>query len=345
MIKLNSNESPFGPSPKAIAAMQAAVAQGNRYPDDNATELRDRLAAVHQVEPEQVLVTAGLTDFIAILCRSLLKPGLNAVTSERSFIAYSISTKATGAQLVETPMINDAFDLQAVAAAVDDNTRIIFLANPNNSTGTVFDVAALDRFLDEVPEQVTVVVDEAYYDYANYFADLRGLRYSHSVDYVRDTRNVLVLRTFSKAHGLAGLRVAYALGNPELLKKFARLRSTYSISLAGQAGALAALDDPDHVQRALQNNAKQAEWLSTRLAELGYPTPQTWANFLYCELGEEARAFAKRMQSAGVLIRALAAWGAPKAIRVTIGTKPENEAFLAAFQKIAAQHGVRFTPK
>jgi len=185
VIKLNSNESPFGPSPKAIAAMQAAVAQGNRYPDDNATELRDRLAAVHQVQPDHVLITAGLTDFIAILCRALLERGLNAVTSQRSFIAYSVSTKAAGAELIEAPMQNDAFDLEAITSAINDNTRIVFLANPNNPTGTLFEANALDRFLTQVPDGVTVVVDEAYYNYANYFAEQRRVCYSHSIDYLQ----------------------------------------------------------------------------------------------------------------------------------------------------------------
>jgi histidinol-phosphate aminotransferase len=333
VIKLNLNESPFGPSPKAIAAMQAAIAQGNRYPDDNATELRDRLAALHEVQPANLLITAGLTDFIGILCRALLKPGLNAVTSQRSFIVYSLETRESGAQLVEVPMQNNAFDLDAIASAINDNTRVVFLANPNNPTGTLFDAATLDRFLAQIPSQITIVVDEAYYDYANYFAEQRGICYSHSIDYVRDHRNVLVLRTFSKAHGLAGLRVAYAFGNPDLLKDLARIRSTYSVSTAAQAGALAALDDSHHVQRALENNATQAEWLSTRLADLGYPVPQTWTNFLYCELDQDARAFAKRMQSEGVLIRALGPWGAPSAIRITVGTKEENEGFLRAFSK------------
>lgn len=339
MIKLDSNESPFGPSPRAIAAMQAAVEQGNRYPDDNATELRDRLAALHRVHPEQVLVTAGLTDFLGLLCRAMLKPGLNAVTSQRSFIVYSIATKTSGAQLIEVPMHNDALDLEKIAAAIDGSTRIVFLANPNNPTGTMFDVSALDRFLDRVPEQVTVVIDEAYYDYANYFAERRGIRYSHSEDYVRENRNVLVLRTFSKAHGLAGLRVAYALGRPEMLRSLRRMRATFSISGAAQAGALAALEDQAHVRQALDNNAAGAGRLKTELAQIGYPVPETWANFIYCELGVDARMFAKSMEAQAILVRALAAWGAPAAIRVTIGSESEIEMFLTAFRKIADQSG------
>jgi len=334
VIKLNSNESPFGPSPKAIAAMQAAVQDGNRYPDNDSSELRARLAEVHGLSPDQVLITAGLTDFLGILCRSLLKPGLNAVTSQRSFIVYAIATKQSGAHLIETPMRHDGFDLDVLANAIDHATGIVFLANPNNPTGTAFDAPALDRFLSVVPENVTVVIDEAYYDYANYFAHARGFQYSQSIDYVRGSRNVLVLRTFSKAHGLAGLRVAYALGRPEMLKALARLRSTFSVSSAAQAGALAAMEDADHLTRALENNAAGVEEITRELASLGYVIPQAWGNFVYCELGEDARAFAKRLESEGVLTRPLGPWGAPTAIRISIGMPRENQDFLAAFRRI-----------
>src|SRR5438270_3374702 len=155
MIKLDSNESPFGPSPRAIVAMQAALTNGNRYPDNDASELRNRLAELHGLSPNQILIAAGLTDFLGFLCRTFLKPSLNAVTSQRSFIVYSIVIKAAGAQLIETPMLNHGFDLDAVAGAINNDTRLVFLANPNNPTGTAFDAAALDSFLEKVPENVT----------------------------------------------------------------------------------------------------------------------------------------------------------------------------------------------
>ena len=334
MIKLDSNESPFGPSPKATAAMQAAVERGNRYPDNDASVLRTRLAALHRLEADQVLITAGLTDFLGILCRALLKPGLIAITSQRSFIVYSLATKGAGARLVEVPMQNDAFDLPMVAKAITPETKIVFLANPNNPTGTAFDSTVLDKFLSNVPDSVIVVVDEAYYDYAAHFAKLRHFNYSHSTDYVRERRNVLVLRTFSKAHGLAGLRVAYAIGQPELLKSLARARSTFSVSEAAQCGALAAMDDEDHLVRALENNHDGVDQMTAGLMKMGCRIPQPWGNFVYCELGEDARAFAKQIEKEGVQVRPLGPWGAPTAIRVTIGTAQENERFLAAFQKV-----------
>jgi len=333
-IKMASNENPWGPSPKAVAAMRAVLEDSNIYPDNDSTDLRDALAKRHGVQADQVVLTAGSTSLLGIVARTLLSPGLNAVTSERSFIVYPIATQAAGGQLIQVPMRRDSFDLEAIAAAVDGNTRLIYVSNPNNPTGTVVAGPDLDRFLDRLPEHVIVVLDEAYYDFAQHFATQRGLDYSHSVQYVNQGRKVVVLRTFSKAHGLAGLRVGYGIGPAELISYFARMRTTFSVSVPAQAAALAALEDQAHVHRALVNNAGQAERLSESLRELGYEVAPTWANFLYCELGEDAAAVAQRLQAEGVIIRPLGPWGAPTSIRVTIGTPEQNGIFLSAFKRV-----------
>lgn len=340
-IKLASNESPFGPSPRAVEAMQATLQVCNLYPDNDCGELRTRLAGRHQVDQEQIVITAGLTQFLGIICRTLLGPGLNAVTSERSFIVYPIATKAAGGRLIEVPMRNDGFDLDAIAAAINPQTRIVFLANPNNPTGTLLSADEVDRFLDKVPEHVIVVLDEAYCDFAQHFAKLRGVEYSHSLDYVRLGHNVVVLRTFSKAHGLAGVRVGYGMGPAELMAHFAHMRTTFSVSGMAQAAALAAFEDEAHIERAVQNNAEQSGRLVKAISELGYPVVPTWGNFLYCELREDAAAFAWRMQNEGVIIRPLGPWGAPTAIRVTIGTPEQNEFFLKAFGRVTEKSPVR----
>jgi histidinol-phosphate aminotransferase len=340
-IKMASNENPWGPSPKAVAAMQAVLSDCNFYPDNDAGDLRDALAKRHGVQPDQIVLTAGSTSLLGIVARTLLSPGLNAVTSERSFIVYPIATQAAGGQLIQVPMRRDGFDLEAVAAAIDGNTRIIYLSNPNNPTGTLVAAPDLDRFLDKVPEHVIVVLDEAYYDFAQYFATQRGVEYSHSLKYVRQGRKVVVLRTFSKTHGLAGVRVGYGIGPAELMSYFARMRTTFSVSAPAQAAALAALEDEAHVHKALVNNAEQAEHLTEGLRELGYEVVPTWANFLYCELGENAAAAAQRLQTEGVIIRPLGPWGAPTAIRVTIGTPEQNEIFLKAFKKVMERSMVK----
>src|ERR1035437_8064254 len=247
LIKLDSNENPFGPSPRAIEAMEAALAAANSYPDDDCAELRRKLAACHDVPAEQVLVTAGSTALLGLLCQTMLAPGLNAVTSERSFIVYSMAVHATGAQLIEAAMREDGFDLTAILAAINEDTRLVFLANPNNPTGTMLEAEAVDKFIAEVPGHVVVVLDEAYYEFAAHFAARRKVEYSRSLHFLRRGASVIVLRTFSKAHGLAGLRVGYGFGAAELLAYCARLRNTFSVSSLAQAASLAALDDHNHI--------------------------------------------------------------------------------------------------
>jgi histidinol-phosphate aminotransferase len=340
-IKMASNENPFGPSPMAVKAMQSVLAESNFYPDNNASELRQKLAEHHKVQPEQVVPTAGSTALLGIIARTLLSPGLNAITSERSFIVYPIATQAAGGELIRVPMRDDGFDLNAIAAAVDQHTRIIYIANPNNPTGTLIPAKELDHFLDTVPAHVIVILDEAYHDFAQHFAAIRKVDYSHALDYVNQGRKIVVLRTFSKAHGLAGVRVGYGIGPSELMSYFARMRTTFSISAVAQAAALAALDDEAHIQKTLKNNSEQAELLTARIADLGYQPLPTWANFVYWELRDDAAAVAKRLQAEGVIVRPLAPWDAPTAIRVTIGTPEQNDIFLKAFKKVQERATVR----
>jgi histidinol-phosphate aminotransferase len=340
-IKMASNENPFGPSPKAIAAMQAVLGESNFYPDDDASDLRQRLANLHSVQPEQIVPTAGSTALLGIIARTLLSPGLNAITSERSFIVYPIATRAAGGTLIEVPTLVDGFDLDAVASAINSDTRIIYLANPNNPTGTLVPAKDVDRFVEKVPDHVVVILDEAYCDFAQYFAAERGVDYSHGLDYVRQGRKVVVLRTFSKAHGLAGVRAGYGVGPAELMSYFARMRTTFSVSTVAQAGALAALDDEGHTQLALRNNAEQSHVLTEGISEFGYRVVPTWANFLYCEIGDDAAAMAKRLQENGVIIRPLVPWGAPTAIRITIGTPEQNQFFLQTFKRVMERVAVR----
>jgi histidinol-phosphate aminotransferase len=334
LIKLDSNENPFGPSARVVDAMHDALAAANFYPDDDCSALRVTLAAHHAVALEQVLVTAGSTALLSLLCQTLLAPGLNAVTSERSFIVYSMAVQAAGARLVEAPMRDDSYDLDAILAAVNAETRIIFLANPNNPTGTMLAADVVEHFLARLPGHVVVVLDEAYYEFALYFAELRRVKYSKSLDYVRQGASVVVLRTFSKAHGLAGLRVGYGLGPAELLGYCARMRNTFSVASVAQAAAMAAIDDEAHIRRVVENNAMQSRVVVEGLAALGYRVAPTSANFLYCELGEDAAAVANRLQDEGVAVRPLGPWGAANCIRVTIGTAEQNAAFLEAVRRV-----------
>jgi histidinol-phosphate aminotransferase len=336
-IKLASNENPFGPSPLAMEAISAAAPEVNYYPDNGVTELTARLAELHGVRLEQVLVTAGSTGFLDILARTLLGPGLNAVTSKLSFISYPIVTRATGARLIEVPTLNDGYDLERILESVDVHTRVVYIANPNNPTGTLLDAQAVDRFLERLPSHVIMVLDEAYCDYASYFAAEGGIEYSHTLAYVRQERPVVVLRTFSKAHGLAGLRVGYGMGPAELMGYFGRMKPAFMVSSLGEAAALAALADKEHIRHAIEMNAVGAKLLTQALSEMGIQVTPTWTNFLFCRAGEEAHSLCQKLQGHGVIVRPMTGgWGAPDAFRVTVGTPEQNEQFLDALKRARA---------
>ncbi len=314
-IALNLNENPFGPSPLALKAIEAALSDIHRYPEIQACDLHKEIADFHGVEVKQVLVTAGATELLCMIARVLLAPGL--------------ATRDNG------------YDLDAIAHAIDANTRIVFIANPNNPTGTLVSAEEVSGFIEKIPDHVLVILDEAYGDFAEYFAEKRGITYSRSLDYVRQDRNVILLKTFSKTHGLAGLRIGYGVGPARLISLFAPLRTIFSVSSVAQAAAVAALRDQEHVRRAGENNAVQAEVLSEGIERLRVHVPPTWANFLYCELGQNAAGFAERLQAAGIIVQPLEQWGAPTAIRVSIGKPEENRRFLNALHDLRS--GARTT--
>ena len=335
-LRLNANESPYGPSPKAVVAVRAAIERANWYPDDHSLDLRQKLAAIHGVQLEQILVANGTTSLLGVIARTVLAPGLKAITSACSFISYPMVTCAAGATLVETTLKDGGYDLDGILAAIDSSTRLVLIANPNNPTGSLLDATQVDRFLENVASHVIVILDEAYFDYAQFFAAQRGVEYSRSLDYVRAGRNVVVLQTFSKAHGLAGLRVGYGIGPAELMGYFSCVQDTFAVSSVAQAAAIAAMDDVAHTRFAVEANAKQAEILAAQIRQLGYLVPSTWANFLCFDVGQDAREFARTVRREGVLIRPLGAWGAPQSIRVTIGTDEQNQKFLRALAKVSS---------
>jgi len=336
LIKLDSNENPFGPSPLALNAIRKAASRAHEYPDDNCSELREKLAHLHCVKLEHVSVTAGSTGMLSLLCQTLLAPGLNAVTSACSFIVYAMLVRASGARLIETPLREDGFDLDAILQAINPETRLVFLANPNNPTGTILEAREVEKFLAGVPDHVVVVIDEAYYEFAEHFAARRKVEYSRSLQYVRQGAPVVVLRTFSKVHGLAGLRIGYGLGPAELLGYCARMANTYSVPSVAQGAALAAVDDQSHIEKTVLNNAEQAEVLAGGLAKLGYRVVPTAANFVYFDVGGDASILARRLRAEGVSVRALNGWGAPQCIRASIGTPEHNQMFLDAVRRVSS---------
>jgi histidinol-phosphate aminotransferase len=333
-VALNLNENPFGPSPLAMQALHTALAEVHRYPEIQADDLHNEIASFHGVGREQVLVTAGATELLCMIARALLGPGLKAITSAKSFIVYKLATQVTEGRLIEVPTRNNGYDLVGMLKAIDASTRIVFIANPNNPTGTLLTADEVDGFVDRLPEHVLLVLDEAYGDFAEAFAQQRGVTYTRAMNYIEAGKNIILLKTFSKAHGLAGLRVGYGIGPERLISLFAPMRVVFSVSSAAQSAASAALRDAEHIRRAVENNTGQSEVLSAALQELGFPAPQSWANFLYCEMGEDVAQFAERLREHGVIVQPLGMWGAPSAIRVSIGTPAQNARLVEVLRNV-----------
>jgi histidinol-phosphate aminotransferase len=332
-VKLASNENPLGPSPLAVAAAQKALAEANRYPDGGGRYLREKIAGRLGVAMENVLLGAGSTELIDLIARILLDHGDEGITSAGSFPLYYISIRAAGAGLVEVPQREYVFDLEAIARSITPRTKLIYIANPNNPTGTMFTADAFDAFLGRVPGSIAVVLDEAYYDY------VERPDYSRSIERVKEGRNLLVLRTFSKVYGLAGLRIGYAIGAVELLGEMNKVRSPFNTSGVAQAAALAALDDVEHVRRSIASNRAGLQQLSEGLKAMGVRYVPSAGNFLLVDLGAEAGPVAEEMLKLGVICRPMRWMGFPTAMRVTVGTAQENERFLSALAQVRAAAG------
>jgi histidinol-phosphate aminotransferase len=334
-IKLASNENPLGASPLAIAAAQKALAASNRYPDGSGFYLREALAKKHGIPVESIILGGGSTELIDLSARIALVPGDCGVTSYGSFPLYYIAIRATGASFLDVPMHDYQFDLEAIARDLPEETKLIFLANPNNPTGTMFSADNLDTFLSRVPEHILVVLDEAYYDYVD------DPNYSRSIDIVRGGRNLIVLRTFSKVYGLAGLRIGYGIGPAALLAEMNKIRGPFNTSGVAQAAALAALDDTDHVRRSVESNRAGLAQLASGLHSLKIKFVPSVANFLLVIFGTDTEPLVEELLKHGVIVRPMRWMGFPTALRVTVGTHEENEKFLRALAEVRASLPLR----
>ncbi|MBA1274678.1 histidinol-phosphate transaminase [Stutzerimonas azotifigens] len=331
IVKLASNENPLGPSPKALMAIQAALPELARYPDGNGFELKRRLAERYGVELSQVTLGNGSNDILELVARAYLAPGLNAVFSAHAFAVYPIATQAVGAQSKIVPAKDWGHDLDAMLAAIDEHTRVVFIANPNNPTGTWFDAVALERFLGKVPERVLVVLDEAYIEYAT------GGELPDGVRYLAGHSNLLVSRTFSKAYGLAALRVGYALCSATIADVLNRVRQPFNVNSLAQAAACAALDDLDYLERSRALNDAGMAQLEAGFAELGLGWIPSKGNFIAVDCARDAGPINQALLRAGVIVRPVAGYGMPTYLRVTIGTEAENRRFLQALREALAQ--------
>jgi histidinol-phosphate aminotransferase len=322
IVKLASNEGSFGPFPSALAAMAEAAPELNRYPE-RGWELQQRLAARHGLAVDRIAPGNGADAVIANLALAYLRPGDEALMGWPSFISYHLSAVKMGATPVHVPLRDGAYDLDALAARVGDATRIVYICSPNNPTGGIVSGAELGRFLDAVPERVLVVIDAAYHEYVTDPAHVDAVA-EHA-----DRPNVVVLRTFSKMFGLAGLRIGYGVAQPAVVAELGKVRGPFDVSELANVAAVASLDDSSEPQRRRSANELERERLREQLESRGLRIEPAAANFLCVEVGDGAD-LAARLERSGVIVRPLAAFGAPSCVRVTVGLPEHNDAFLAA---------------
>jgi histidinol-phosphate aminotransferase len=325
IIKVASNENPFGPSPLAIAAMQKAIPTVNLYPDGNAFYLKQKLAAKLGVETANLILGNGSNEIIEFVAHALLAPGTEVVVSEYCFAIYPIVARMSGADIITVPAKNYGHDLSAMLKAITPRTRIIFVANPNNPTGTLASREEVIQLVNEVPDNVLLVMDEAYIEFLNDAVDLiplirLGVR-----------KNLILMRTFSKIYGLAGLRIGYGIANPELVAALEKVRQPFNANLLAQAAALAALDDDEHVHKTRQNNFRGLDFFGRAFRELKLEYVPSCANFILVRVGEGQRVF-EAMQKLCVITRPMGGYHLPEWIRISVGTQAENERSLAALK-------------
>ena len=326
-VKLASNENPLGPSPKALAAIRAKLDELHLYPDGDCFYLKTGLAQKLGVSPEQLIFGNGSNEIIELAARTFMRAGDEAVMAEQAFVVYQLIVQAVGGKTKQVPLREYTHDLSAIAAAISPHTRIVFLANPNNPTGTIFRRDEWENFLAKVSPEVLLIVDEAYFEYV----DDDG--YPDSLKYHQPDRAMLTLRTFSKLYGLAGLRVGYGVAPKELIAMMQRVRQPFNVNAPAQWAALAALDDSDHVQRSLDANRQGLEYLEGQFKKLGLPFVPSHGNFILVRVGKGQEVF-KQLLSQGVIVRPMGGYKFPEHVRVTVGTMDENRRFIEALQKV-----------
>ena len=332
ILKLASNENSLGPSPRAIRAIRQAATRMHYYPDGDAFYLRHKLARTLSVDPGQILVGNGSNEIIDFLARVFLCPGTNIVMADRAFVVYKLIALAACAEAIMAPMRDYTHDLDAMLRAITPKTKLVFISNPNNPTGTMVSNAALARFMDRAPGHVVVVLDEAYIEL------IPPQKQPPVLDYVRQGRNVVVLRTFSKTYGLAGLRIGYAVAPADCIKLMHRVRQPFNVNAMALAAAEAALDDGAFVARTRRMVAAGLQQFENGFKDMGLRYVPSAANFILVEVGRGRDLF-QALQREGVIVRPMDGYGLPEHVRITIGTGVENRRCLKALAKVLKQRG------
>jgi len=325
IIKLASNENPLGPSPKALAAMRETLERAHFYPDGGGYYLREAIAEKTGLKRENVILGCGSNEIIEFIGKAFLNPGDDIIAARHAFVVYKLMATLMGANTIEVPDPGYAHDLDGMLAAITPKTKEIFIANPNNPTGTLLSQDEIDRFMAKVPEHIVVIFDEAYYEFLPNPPDV--------LKYVREGRNVVVLRTFSKIQGLANLRIGYGLAHRELIDVLQKTRQPFNANGIAQAGALAGILDDDHQRKTRDLTIEGRTWLQSEFAEMGLEYVPSHANFILVNVGNGGTVFKSLMQK-GIIVRDMNAYGLPEWIRVSIGTMNQNRRFLEELKSL-----------
>lgn len=330
VIKLASNENCLGPSPLAVEAVKKTADRMHRYPDGSGFSLRDVLSRKIGIPLKRIVLGNGSTDIVETIARTYLQPGDNAITADQTFVMYRIATISVNSECRTIPVRDFSYDLDAILAAIDQRTRIIYIANPNNPTGTMIHRKEFESFLQSVPPDVLIVHDEAYREY------VEEEEYPNGVEYLQRYPNIIVLRTFSKIYGLAGIRIGYGVSSEDVILNLNRLRSPFNTSSIAQAAAIAALDDVNHIARSREHNRVERQFLVTELKARGIPCTPSVTNFLLLNVPECMRIYEALLHH-GVIVRPMKSFNNQEGIRVTIGKHEENITFLEALDKVCGR--------
>ncbi|MBT4162622.1 MAG: histidinol-phosphate transaminase [Gammaproteobacteria bacterium] len=328
IVKLASNENPRGVSPKVDEALSGALSNLPRYPDGSAFLLKNRLQELLGIDASRITVGNGSNDVLELLARVFLGSGLESIVSEHSFVVYPLVTKSLGATLTEIPAKNYGQDLTATLAAISDRTRMVFIANPNNPTGTWVSRDSLTGFLDQVPNDVIVVLDEAYFEY------VEEADYPNGLELTDRYANLVVTRTFSKAYGLAGLRIGYSVSNPDIADLMNRVRQPFNVNSMSLVAALTALGDQEYIADSVRINAEGMAFLTQACDQMGLEYIPSVGNFLTIDMGRDAAPVYNELLHEGIIVRPIGVYGLPNHLRVTVGLPEENVRFTDALQKV-----------
>ncbi len=328
VVKLASNENPLGTSPLALRAMRRALKEAFLYPDDNCFYLRKTLAAKFDVDQEDIIVGNGSVELLPYITLAYLGPDHSAIVSKGSFIWYKIAVNIAAGELIEIPLKNYAHDLKMFLKAIRNNTRLIFIDNPINPTGTAVTKDQLEEFLKQVPDNILVVIDEAYSEY------IEDPNYPHSFDYFSGGKNIMILRTFSKIYGLAGARLGYGIAKKAVIANLMKLRISFNVNRISQIAGIAALDDYEHIKKGCAINKAGKEFLYDAYKKLGLFYVPSYGNFVFVDFDKDSRFIYEALQKKGIITRTIKEYGFPNALRITIGTEKQNRRLIKTLKKI-----------